>query len=813
MASVSRLTQVAASSDECGDDGMHCATPNIQVPSAEDAEGERNRRRAVVEAVIQAKLRAAEDEGLTVDLLEKLRLLLTKHGGATAGAHQAWRLLCQVWPATIPPAHVELLKTHVREFEAAGLVYRNNRATWASAPRIVPKKDPGDLRTTIDSRPINACTEPMPLGARVFFTLDWFKGYWQLALHEDSQMYYSFMAPFGVYTPTRVLMGQTDVVAFCQSAVDFMFADLLFKGLLAWFDDTLGYAETPEYLLDQVLTSCSSFGLQLNPKKCDFFLTKAVWCGKFVRVRNQLDAVPCFTELVTPLCQLLDAATKKIGSAKKTKLTRVQLTAVGWDVGHLACFDKIKEALLAIVPMAHPRAHMMVCLYTDASEGFWGVIATQVPFEDLPLPLEEQCHQPLAFSAVPYWRKRAMAKRGEGSVCRCEKLQAAGLHSHPPSWLPPFHRPQEPAVHFQSCRPVPNMARYQAHKLERWVLLLSSFPYTIECLPGEDNVWGNLLSRWGAAQAQVPTKSVRRLLAMVSPLQQPDFDWPSPAGIVKTQQVAVKRGGRPYLDPTKCHGPPAAGLHRSTPRRRGPSSNRSHDQGRPRSLRLEHPRSRCQDFCPSLHLVSQCRRLCGPAPAWISAPCREAPRVDPLRLAIHAHGDERVAEDHRHQGRHEWVRTLAQRDKRRRGDRQRPPRLVHDIWNEILDKIRKAAGAHHYFTTAYCPWANGTVEVINRQILRAVKTLTSELKLRATDWHLVLHLVQGGLNHMPSDRLSGMAPVTAFTGLYATTPLSAFVNTVTKEVANIDWLDSTCKKHMDELHEAMEQLHREVAAT
>ncbi|KAF0775881.1 hypothetical protein AaE_000418, partial [Aphanomyces astaci] len=80
MASVSRLTQVAASSDECGDDGMHCATPNIQVPSAEDAEGERNRRRAVVEAVIQDMLRAAEDDGLTADLLEKLRLLLAKHG-------------------------------------------------------------------------------------------------------------------------------------------------------------------------------------------------------------------------------------------------------------------------------------------------------------------------------------------------------------------------------------------------------------------------------------------------------------------------------------------------------------------------------------------------------------------------------------------------------------------------------------------------------------------------------------------------------------------------------------------------------------
>ncbi|KAH9147037.1 hypothetical protein AeNC1_019450, partial [Aphanomyces euteiches] len=111
---------------------------------------------------------------------------------------------------------------------------------------------------TIDSRPINACTEPMPWPmpnldaahrACWFFTLDWFKGYWQLALHEDSQMYYS-MTPFGVYTPTRVLMGQTDAVAFCQSAVDFMFADLLFKGLLVWLDDMLGYAETTDDLFD-----------------------------------------------------------------------------------------------------------------------------------------------------------------------------------------------------------------------------------------------------------------------------------------------------------------------------------------------------------------------------------------------------------------------------------------------------------------------------------------------------------------------------------------------------------------------------------
>ncbi|KAH9120977.1 hypothetical protein AeMF1_007095, partial [Aphanomyces euteiches] len=66
---------------------------------------------------------------------------------------------------------------------------------------------------------------------------------------------------------------------------------------------------------------------------------------------------------------------------------------------------------------------------------------------------------------------------------------------------------------------------------------------------------------------------------------------------------------------------------------------------------------------------------------------------------------------------------------------------------------------------------------------------------------------------MPSDRLNGVAPVTAFTGLPATTPLSAFVNPITKEVTDIDWLDEARLKHMAELHEAMNQLHRDLAST
>jgi transposase InsO family protein len=132
--------------------------------------------------------------------------------------------------------------------------------------------------------------------------------------------------------------------------------------------------------------------------------------------------------------------------------------------------------------------------------------------------------------------------------------------------------------------------------------------------------------------------------------------------------------------------------------------------------------------------------------------------------------------------------------------------------NEVLEKIRKMVGAHHHVTTAYSPWANGSVEVVNRMLLRAMKALLSEWRLPATQWPFVLPLVQGALNHQPSDRLGGVAPATAFGGFPATTPLSGIVHPVTREVYEVDWLAKTRQKHVAELREALAGLHQEVSA-
>ncbi|KAF0735460.1 hypothetical protein Ae201684P_022348 [Aphanomyces euteiches] len=114
----------------------------------------------------------------------------------------------------------------------------------------------------------------------VYFTLDWMKGYWQLPLHPESQEYYSFMTPLGVITPTRVLMGQSHAVAYCQGVVEELFGEMIMHGLLGWLDDLLGYARTASDLMDllkRVLAICQAYGLKLHPKKCAFYTTKTIW--------------------------------------------------------------------------------------------------------------------------------------------------------------------------------------------------------------------------------------------------------------------------------------------------------------------------------------------------------------------------------------------------------------------------------------------------------------------------------------------------------------------------------------------------------
>nr|CCA22224.1 AlNc14C148G7434 [Albugo laibachii Nc14] len=316
------------------------------------------------------------------------------------------------------PLHQQFLETHMKELANAGLVFENHRSHWASPPRIVAKKEPGQYRMTVDTRAVNAKTEamrwPMPHlesviacveGAEVFFSIDWFRGYWQIPLHHESQELHTIMTHTGLWTPNRVLMGATDAVVYCQGVVEQIFGPLLYHKVLACLDDILGYAKTEGDLLDilkEVLENCPSFGLKLNPKKCKFFerITKC-WPGRYETSDN---------------CRAIAA---------------VPLSGQPDEVQH--------PTLLR----AHSAIYMLL-----RQNGF----RLFIDYRNL--------------------------------------------------------------VHmFDPLASINHFARYQVDKLQHLAMNLTNFQYKIDFISGEDIVWSDMLSRWGAA----PVKNV----------QEKQFAWPA----------------------------------------------------------------------------------------------------------------------------------------------------------------------------------------------------------------------------------------------------------------------------------------------
>ncbi|GMF60741.1 unnamed protein product [Phytophthora fragariaefolia] len=152
-----------------------------------------------------------------------------------------------------PPLDREFLERHVGKLLASGLVCCNPRSRWASAPRIIRKKEQGtdptaDPRMAIDTR---SRLKALPFSS--------------------------------VWIGSGVPIGAKDSVAYCQAIVEEIFGDLIGNGIYCWLDDIPGDAKDAEslmVLLDQVLERCEKYGLKLHATKCRFYATQIQWCGK-----------------------------------------------------------------------------------------------------------------------------------------------------------------------------------------------------------------------------------------------------------------------------------------------------------------------------------------------------------------------------------------------------------------------------------------------------------------------------------------------------------------------------------------------------
>lgn len=125
-----------------------------------------------------------------------------------------------------------------------------------------------------------------------------------------------------------------------------------------------------------------------------------------------------------------------------------------------------------------------------------------------------------------------------------------------------------------------------------------------------------------------------------------------------------------------------------------------------------------------------------------------------------------------------------------------------------------------HFTTAYCPWANCTIERLCKEVLRTAKSLLSEWKLPPTHWPSVSNCIQLVINNSPLELLgrgqnsaTWRTPLRVFTEtqprpvmirLVPLTHLSeheAMYSAIAREVAKLA-----------SLHTALNEMHQAVAA-
>ena len=67
--------------------------------------------------------------------------------------------------------------------------------------------------------------------------------------------------------------------------------------------------------------------------------------------------------------------------------------------------------------------------------------------------------------------------------------------------------------------------------------------------------------------------------------------------------------------------------------------------------------------------------------------------------------------------------------------------------NHLIQQFIEETHVGHHFTTVYCPWANGSVERICREVLKASRALLGEWKMLTKEWPSVLECVLAALNH------------------------------------------------------------------
>jgi transposase InsO family protein len=444
------------------------------------------------------------------------------------------------------------MEVTMNRLEECGWVKKTPQATIASPAHVVKKHDVDPMapieqqyRLTVDLRAVNKFTAPMQFpiprlevfaemvsGAKMFGKLDLFNGFWQIPIDTKSQKYFAIRTDVGVWTPTRLIQGARNSTAIFQSVMREVLGELVGTAAVVYVDDLLVVGRDERDFVNnmtRVLRALYDAGFKVSAKKTVFFKPEVSFCGRVfsakgvrfdddyvksvvamakpqdaAQLRSYLasvnwmrSSIPQFSELVAPLQELLAVALRTADNSHTAGMKKVGLRDIGWSPVHDAAFDAINRALGKAVQLGYPRDDMVLCVFTDASDKHWAGVVTQVAPNELKLPVLDQAHTPLAFVSGTFagaqQRWPTVEKEGFGvvqTILRCAFM----LQRREGFELYTDHRNLK--FIFNPDPMVSDGKKQSVERVERWMVMLRAFTFHIHHIPGEDNVFADLLSRW-----------------------------------------------------------------------------------------------------------------------------------------------------------------------------------------------------------------------------------------------------------------------------------------------------------------------------
>ena len=82
----------------------------------------------------------------------------------------------------------------------------------------------------------------------------------------------------------------------------------------------------------------------------------------------------------------------------------------------------------------------------------------------------------------------------------------------------------------------------------------------------------------------------------------------------------------------------------------------------------------------------------------------------------------------------------------------------------VIKETCENTGTEQMFVTAHCPFSNGAIEAVNRQIKKLLRILMAEGRHDQGDWPNLVMTIQALINQRPTERLKGKAPIEVMTG-------------------------------------------------